>query len=366
MNLWMLFLTVMVLFLILSLVYLVSRFHRFRLIQRLAGKHRVLSWLVSLLPLGLLACFALINVFTMIIVSLHLMLCWLLSDLLFRILRKNQKGRPYYAGILAILLCIVYLGIGWYNAHHVRETHYELTTEKDLQGEPLRIALIADAHLGITLDGADFGRELARIEEADPDILCIAGDFVDDDTSREDMLSACAALGRWQPRYGTYWVYGNHDKGYYRYRNFTSAELRGALETNGVTILEDENRCIDDRFYIIGRQDRTTPGRASAESLTAGLDPDLYQIMLDHQPNDYAGEAASGADLVLSGHTHGGHIFPAGLIGLWTGANDRTYGTETRGETTFVVTSGISGWAIPFKTGTFSEYVILDVAGSNR
>ena len=85
--------------------------------------------------------------------------------------------------------------------------------------------------------------------------------------------------------------------------------------------------------------------------------------MLDHQPNDYDAEAQSGADLVLSGHTHGGHMWPAGLIGLAMGSNDRVYGTETRGETTFVVTSGISGWAIPFKTGTHSEIVVIDVQG---
>ena len=48
----------------------------------------------------------------------------------------------------------------------------------------------------------------------------------------------------------------------------------------------------------------------------------------------------------------------------YSGFNDRVYGTENRkvsGDTNFVVTSGISGWAIPFKTGTKSEYVIIDV-----
>jgi predicted MPP superfamily phosphohydrolase len=43
------------------------------------------------------------------------------------------------------------------------------------------------------------------------------------------------------------------------------------------------------------------------------------------------------------------------------GFNDRVYGKEVRGDTTFIVTSGISGWAIPFKTGCISEYVIIDI-----
>ena len=91
------------------------------------------------------------------------------------------------------------------------------------------------------------------------------------------------------------------------------------------------------------------------------VDPSRYVIVLDHQPNDYDAEAASEMDLVLSGHTHGGHIFPAGLIGKLSGANDRNYGTETRGSTAFVVTSGISGWGIPYKTFTISEFVIIDI-----
>ena len=99
----------------------------------------------------------------------------------------------------------------------------------------------------------------------------------------------------------------------------------------------------------------------AASELMRGLDETKYVIMLDHQPNDYAAEAEAGADLVLSGHTHGGHIFPAGLIGLWTGANDRTYGSERRGNTDFYVTSGISGWGIPFKTGCISEFVVIDI-----
>jgi hypothetical protein len=67
-------------------------------------------------------------------------------------------------------------------------------------------------------------------------------------------------------------------------------------------------------------------------------------------------------DLVLSGHTHGGHLFPIGPISIRLGMNDLVYGTEKRGDVTFLVTSGISGWAIPFKTGTFSEYVVIDIA----
>ena len=371
MFIWRMILIVIAVICSLLVFYLWTRFHRFRFFLKLGRRFKILGWLASLLPVLMIGLFGLVNVYSIVIVILHLALFFALADLFGGIINRLRKKpsrkksgfqRPYYAGVAAVLLCAIYLGVGWYNAHHVTATHYAFTTEKNLE-KPLKLALIADSHLGVTLHGDSFARQLDGIQKEEPDILLIAGDFVDDDTPKEDMLQACEALGEFSAPYGIYFVFGNHDEGYYLYRKFTSGELRQALSDNGVTILEDESVLIDDRFYVIGRKDRSTPGRAEASSLTAPLDPDKYQIMLDHQPNDYAAETASGADLVLSGHTHGGHLLPAGQIGLLMHANDRIYGTEQRGDTRFVVTSGISGWAIPFKTGTFSEYVIIEVTG---
>ena len=82
----------------------------------------------------------------------------------------------------------------------------------------------------------------------------------------------------------------------------------------------------------------------------------MYEVRLSNYR-----EAETGVDLVVSGHTHGGQLFPVNRAGEWIGANDRTYGTEKRDKTTFVVTSGISAWAIWFKTGTKSEFVVIDI-----
>lgn len=125
---------------------------------------------------------------------------------------------------------------------------------------------------------------------------------------------------------------------------------------------------MDDRFYIVGRQDASEEfdfgrSRAAIADLINPLDHSKYIIVLDHQPRDYAAEAKDGADLVLSGHTHGGQMIPLKQLINWfsIGQNDRIYGLEQRDNTNFVVTSGISDWAIQFKTGTKSEFVIVDV-----
>ncbi len=361
---WLILVAVLIFMTLGGAAYLLFGFHRFSVIKRLAEKHRPLSWLICLVPFAAFGWVAVRNPFSAAVVFLHLVLFWILADLIGALVRKSTKKerRRYVEGAAAILLAAVYLTAGWYNAHNVRRTAYIVQTEKAI-GDSVRIVGISDAHLGVTLDGARFAGQMARIQGEDPDAVVVVGDFVDDDSCRADMERACEALGALETTYGVYYVPGNHDRGYSRgQRDFDYSDLCRALEKNHVVILEDAAAHLGEGLVLFGRKDRSDPGRVDMASAAAALDPARFQIVLDHQPNDYANEAAAGADLVISGHTHGGHIWPAGLIGLLLGANDRVYGTETRDGTVFIVTSGISGWAIPFKTGTFSEYVVIDIA----
>ncbi len=342
--------------------YIVWRCRRFGFVKRLAGGRKWLEWLIASAALLPIAAFFFVNLYAVIIVWMHVIIFLALGDLIGFVIRKARKRpRGDLAGIISLSLAVVYLACGWFFAHHVFETHETFTTGKDFGAERLRVVEIADSHLGITLDGEGFAEQMERVSAVEPDVVVIVGDFVDDDTEKADMLRACDALGEVRSKYGVYLVFGNHDRGYFQYRNFSTQELLDALDKNSVTVLRDETALVNGSFYIVGRRDRSERDRLSAAELTSGLDRTKYAIMLDHQPNDYAAEAECGVDLVLSGHTHGGHIFPAGLIGLWSGSNDREYGSERRGETDFYVTSGISGWGIPFKTGCISEFAVIDI-----
>ena len=360
---WVIIMLVLGLTALASFTYLLTRFHGFSFVRALDEKSRLLSWLAALLPLLLTGAFWYrFNVTTLFVVLLHLMAAFLLCGLIFFLLRKLLKCGISYdiEGAAALLLTVIYLSVGWVNGHHVSQTDYRFETTKPLKRD-YRIVAIADSHFGITQNGETFSREMRRVQDLNPDAVVIVGDFVDDDTDKADMVEACRALGELDIPFGVFFVYGNHDNGYYRYRNFDSAELRDELEKNGVTILTDESILLDDCLYMVGRRDRSDRGRAPIDELMAGLDRTKFAVVLDHQPNDFDAEAAAGADLVLCGHTHGGHIFPAGQIGLLMGANDAVYGVTKRQNTSFVVTSGISGWAIPFKTGTCSEIAVIDL-----
>lgn len=302
----------------------------------------------------------------MVMVFLHLLLIWLICEGIGSIVKRitKQTFRCYYSGISAILLTFIWLMIGWYNAHHISRTEYNLTTSKHLGVSGLKIIGLSDSHVGATFHWQEFEEYIDRINAEHPDVVVIMGDFVDDDTSKEDMLHCCEALGRLKTRYGVYFVYGNHDEGYWRDngRGYTLADLDKQLEKNKVKILRDETLPVVGNIYMCGRLDKSrSRDRKSASTLMSSSKSTDYVVCLDHEPNDYEAEAKSRMDLVISGHTHGGQFLGLGTIGVLMGANDAYYGQEKRQSTNFIVSSGIGDWAIKFKTGCISEYIVVNL-----
>ena len=314
--------------------YLSWAFSRFAPVEKAAGGRR---WLGLLISLGLIlgSCYAamrLLSLIDAIVILLHVFFAFLLVELV-SFIRKKATGKRSAAtrrGLYALLAAALYLAVGYVQCMHVWKTEYTLTSGK--LTAPVRVAVFSDSHVGTSFDGEGFAKKLDEIVRQEPDLLLIPGDFVDDDTSREDMIAACEALGGVELRYGVWFAYGNHDKGYSDSRSFTAEELAQTLLANGVHILEDETAYVGE-LCLVGRRDASTGPRAELSSLLADVDTARYIIVLDHEPSDYENEAETEADLVLSGHTHGGQMLPLGLIGRYFGFNDRTYGLETRNGT---------------------------------
>jgi predicted MPP superfamily phosphohydrolase len=285
------------------------------------------------------------------------MVIWFIIYLFINKLFKCKK--IFIIDIVSVVVSIVYVLIGYYTATNVKVIKYNLETDKDISN--LRIVQLTDSHIGSTMDGIKFAKYMEEINEYNPDVVVITGDFVDDDTKYNELVDACAGLSKLKTKYGVYFVFGNHDKAYFDLREFKTDDLRDELQKNNVVILEDDIIEITDNVVVVGRQDRTEESRKSILSLTSDVSSDKYMIVLDHQPNDFENEALAGADLVLSGHTHNGQIFPVGIFIRMFHMFDKTYGYEKRGNTNFIVSSGIGGWRVPFKTFANSEYTIIDV-----
>lgn len=347
-----------------GLAYLINRLGKFGVFQRLPKYKSLTARATAVLAVFALLSYAL-NLMNAVICLLHLVFFWLICDAAFALVKRvGKRGfAPCCAGVAALVLTVAALGYGWHADHHVRITRYTVETQKDVKD--LRIVMFADSHIGTTFDGAGFARHVEKMREMKPDIVVIAGDFVDDGTMRAQMEIASAALKSFDAP--VYFAFGNHDKGYHNpaLRGFTGNDLTAELRKNGVIVLQDESAALDGNYLIVGRNDASETmrggNRKSMEDLMRNADESKFSIIIDHQPNDYDAQAAAKVDLVLSGHTHGGQLYPLNKVGEYIGANDKTYGFERRALTDFIVTSGISDWAIKFKTGCFSEFVVIDV-----
>ena len=354
-----------------SLVYLIGRVGKFSFIQK--RKKGKLFFGIAVV-FGAFAGIGLtLDFINAIVCAVYFAMFWLVGDFIFYVIAKIRRKpfERYYAGMAAVIASVAALSAGWYWNHSVRPAFYTIETDKNVGN--LKIVMFADSHIGTTFHADGFAKHIAAMQAQNPDVVVIAGDFVDDDTTRADMIASVKSLGKMKTAYGVYFVPGNHDKGYYgaAHRGFSGRDLTDELEKNGVKVLKDEAVLIDDRFYLIGRKDFSVEKEQSGKrkpmkELTAGLSFDKLTIVADHQPADYQNQAAAKVDLVLSGHTHGGQLFPFNRVGMWIGANDKIYGHEKRGDTNFIVTSGLSDWAIKFKTGCRSEYVVVTVKTAEK
>jgi len=290
------------------------------------------------------------------------------GDLITLAAKNNKRWKKFWrGGLTGIGLAIVLAIYGYFNAYDIKTKHYSIAIAKeagDLDG--VRIVLLADTHFGTSIGEREMTEIAERINELQPDLVLLGGDIYDESTPPH---IAAASLDMWRSivsTYGIYFVGGNHEYGRYHGRDVVPV----GLSASGVVILEDEAVLIDNSFWLVGRRDigghggkkSGLPQRMQVSMIMEGLDTSRPVIVLDHQPTELDLLAAEGADLHLSGHTHGGQIWPFGQISVLMRANEELYGLYRRGHMHGVVSSGTGVWRFPMRVGTNSEIVVIDVA----
>ncbi len=189
---WLIILGAVMIALVFGMIYLIACVGRFSIIQKISGggkwRRRGLSFLILAVVFSILT--MTISLMNAIIVFLHLVLFFLLFGLAAQIFERytGKQSMINRQGWLALGFCAVYLTAAYGFCHHVWKKDYTLQTDKELG--TLKIALIADSHLGTTFDGEGFARHLKTIEAQSQNLLMLAGDLVDDEASSEDLLRA--------------------------------------------------------------------------------------------------------------------------------------------------------------------------------
>jgi len=221
----------------------------------------------------------------------------------------------------------------------------------------LTIAQISDLHIGPTIGDAEVRRVVEATNALRPDLVAITGDLVDGSVA--GLGRTVAELGALRARHGVFFVTGNHE--YYS----GADEWIGFLRRLGFRVLRNERVAIGDgraSLDIAGIDDWRSRGLAPGhgpdlEKALAGRDADRSLVLLAHQPKGVEEAVRSGVELQLSGHTHGGQIFPFNfLTGLAYPYLRGLYRLEEAGRAGHVfVSRGTGYWGPPMRLGAPPE-----------
>ncbi|GMU02836.1 metallophosphoesterase [Corallococcus caeni] len=219
------------------------------------------------------------------------------------------------------------------------------------------IVQLTDLHVGPFIQRRFMDELVRRANALKPDLVAITGDLVDGTVPR--LGGFVAALGNLQARYGRFFVTGNHD-----YSSGAEAWV-AHLDSLGIPSLRNRHVRIGDAggaFDLVGVDDwhggrRLGQKGYDLEQALAGRDPERAAVLLAHQPANFKVAAEQGVDLQISGHTHGGQLFPmTALIGLsW----EHSAGHYRHGDSHIYVSRGCGFWGPPMRLGSPPELVKL-------
>ncbi|MCM1970379.1 metallophosphoesterase [Streptomyces sp. G1] len=217
-----------------------------------------------------------------------------------------------------------------------------------------RIAVVSDIHLGPILGRAHTTRIVDTINRTQPDLVAIVGDLVDG--SVHDLGPAAEPLRGLRSRHGSYFVTGNHEY-------FSGAQQWvDHVRELGLTPLENARRELP-YFDLAGVNDIAGESEGHGPDFQAALgdrDRARSAVLLAHQPIVIDEAVRYGADLQLSGHTHGGQLWPGEYVAEL--ANPTVAGLERYGDTQLYVSRGAGAWGPPVRVGAPSDITVVELA----
>ncbi len=227
-----------------------------------------------------------------------------------------------------------------------------------LQG--YRIAQVTDLHVGPLL-GRDFVQEVVRrVNALTPDLVVLTGDLVDGTVAQ--LSDQTGPLQNLRAKDGVFFVTGNHE-----YYTGDVDEWLAWLSGIGIRPLRNERVLIRGGFELAGTDDYSARrwGHGHGEDIPkalSGRDPDKPVILMAHQPRSFIEAAGLGVDLQLSGHTHGGQIYPfTYVVALF---QPYIRGLYRQGPSQLYVSCGTGTWGPPMRLGAPAEITEIELVRS--
>jgi predicted MPP superfamily phosphohydrolase len=261
--------------------------------------------------------------------------------------RRIVLARMVAAGVTAVVAGLSTIGIrSALSGIQIKQLDVKLRgLPQELAG--FRLVQISDVHVGPLLRKDWVAHIVEQIRQLAPDLVAITGDLVDGRV--HELREHVAPLAKIEARRGVYFVTGNHE--YYS----GVEEWYAHLPSLGVRPLRNERVEVAPGLELAGIEDPT--GAPDLAAALHGRDPEVALVLLAHQPRQFAEAAKRGVPLTLSGHTHGGQIWPfSWLVAL---AQPYLAGLHRRGESQLYVSRGTGFWGPPMRVFAPAEITLL-------
>jgi len=258
------------------------------------------------------------------------------------------------SSIAAVLfgVALVATAYGLINAAWLRVTRVTVKLPNLPEGWQGHTAvLVTDLHLGPLSGQVFLWRVIARLRWLHPDAVFISGDLFDGPTLGLDQL--VAPWREFSAPHGIFYVTGNHDE-------FAERSIYlDAVRRVGIRVLNNEKVSIDG-LQIVGVHDSEAGDSAELRSILRQVQIDRQHpsILLAHRPVNLSVAEEEGVSLQLSGHTHGGQIWPWNLL-VSRIYGRFAYGLSKLGKLQVYTSSGAGTWGPPLRVGTKSEIVLI-------
>ncbi|NUF50520.1 metallophosphoesterase [Gilliamella sp. ESL0250] len=339
------------------------------------GYHQFIYWIVVFIA-GLSLTFSKIfnNISTYWLplccnVITGLMICCVFTSLIFDTVRwlSKKKVKPnLWLKIVYIIASVLLFCFGHEMAINPKIVHYQVKIDKPANVEHLRIVQLSDIHLNEQTTHRFIQQMVDEVNKLNADFIVITGDTLDKRLKPFTQNGFDKQFQQLRSKYGTYIIFGNHEYLATNLENNREEDIANAFRQAGMKVLKDDIIYFDDiGITLVGRDDfssfRYNVNRASLADLIMFTNTDSPIILLDHQPKDLTEPEKLGVDLMISGHTHAGQIFPINIIEKLMYKN--TYGLYRNEDHHFssIVSSGYGFWGPPIRLMTRSEIVVMDI-----
>lgn len=264
--------------------------------------------------------------------------------------------RSTLTAIMIIILLMILLIIGTWNAHRPLIRQYQVNISKNARGiNNLHVVMVSDIHLGNIIGNRRLTKLVKQINALNPEIIFLVGDIIDGDLRPFEKEGMGQTLKQLESNCGIYAVLGNHE-----YYGGQYKQIINTLNRCGITLLRDQYVLIEESFYLVGRDDKYSRKRKPLSVLMTGIDRDLPTIVMDHNPIDIAESYINKVDLHLSGHTHTGQLSPINMI--TDKIFDLHYGYMIKDYLHVIVSNGFGTWGPPIRIGNRPEIVEIFIS----